>query len=252
MIVNDLDRPSRPNETDGASGSDQGVRQSERYCRGAWNAVCRSQAVIEFDLAGIIIWANDRFLALTGYRLPALVGQHHRMLCRQTDRASVAYRSFWERLRLGEFDQGEFCRLKADGREVWLHATYNPIFDEDGAVRRILKVATDITRQVELERALQQKGADLEATLAEICHIVQDIAAIAKQTNLLALNANIEAARAGPAGAGFAVVAKEVKKLAQDTQAATIRASELTDRHGVTVAQDMASKPRAAMDSLSQ
>lgn len=204
---------------------------SDSYCRAAWNAVCRSQAVIEFDTSGVITWANERFLTLVGYQLRQLVGQHHRLLCTPDFAASSSYAAFWERLCRGEFEQGEFPRQRADGSELWLQATYNPLFDERGRVQRVLKVATDITRQVVLERQLHSNSAELKATMTELDSVVVAISTIANQTNLLALNATIEAARAGDAGRGFAIVASEVKKLSSDTQAATKRASSMLRRH---------------------
>lgn len=166
-----------------------------------------------------------------GYNLGQLVGNHHRMLCDPEYVASPAYQHFWDMLRQGEFEQGEFSRRRADGSEIWMQASYNPIFDEEGVTRRVLKVATDVTRQVQLDRALQANQAAMQETMVELGAVVGAINTIAKQTSLLALNATIEAARAGDAGRGFAVVAGEVKKLSEDTRAATQRASEMLDRH---------------------
>jgi len=205
---------------------------SDGYCRAAWAGVCRSQAVIEFDMTGVVTWANGRFLDLVGYDLARLAGRHHRILCEAEYAASAEYQQLWDRLRRGEFDQGTFARRRADGAEIWLQATYNPIFDAGGTARRVLKIATDITRQVMLERELQHRGVALQETMAELGRVVSDISAIARQTNLLALNATIEAARAGEAGRGFAVVAAEVKKLSADTQAATRRAGTMMDAQG--------------------
>lgn len=204
---------------------------SDGYCQAAWEAVCRSQAVIEFETTGIITWANDRFLALMGYRLAELVGNHHRMLCDPDYATSPEYGRFWETLQRGQFEQGEFSRRRADGSEIWMQASYNPIFDQAGDIRRVLKVASDITRQVMLDRALKANQAAMQATMAELVDIVSAITNIANQTKLLALNATIEAARAGDAGRGFAIVAAEVKKLSGDTRAATQRASDMLDRH---------------------
>lgn len=168
---------------------------SDGYCRAAWQAVCRSQAVIEFDTAGIITWANDRFTMLMGYSLAQLVGHHHRMLCDPEYAASPEYERFWAVLRAGEFEQGEFSRRRADGSEIWMQASYNPIFDQDGAIRRVLKVASDVTRQVLLDRALRANQAAMQDTMVELSGVDSAISSIAGQTNLLALNATIEAAR---------------------------------------------------------
>lgn len=207
---------------------------SDGYCRAAWNAVCRSQAVVEFDMSGSITWANERFLQIVGYRFNDLIGRHHRLLCSEAFIASDQYQQLWQRLRLGEYTQGEFPRVGADGTEIWLQATYNPIFDQDGVIQRVLKIATDITRQVVLERELQKKSAALELTMGGLGKVVSAISNIAQQTNLLALNATIEAARAGEVGRGFAVVASEVKKLASDTEAATRQAGSMLGRHNLS------------------
>jgi PAS domain S-box-containing protein len=111
--------------------------------------------VAEFDVTGVITWANGRFLSLMGYGLSELVGQHHRVLCDPEYAASAEYEQFWGILRHGDFEQGTFPRRRADGSEVWMQASYNPIFNQERGIQRVLKVATDVTRQVLLERALQ-------------------------------------------------------------------------------------------------
>ena len=182
-----------------------------------WDAICRSQAVIEFAPDGTILWANDLFLATMGYALGEIVGRHHRIFCDEGQARSAAYAALWEKLGQGDFDAGEYRRLGKNGQEVWLQATYNPVFNAQGRVERILKIATDTTPSKSLR-------AELKSTVDGLVDIVDTISGIANQTNLLALNATIEAARAGEAGRGFAVVAAEVKKLAGDTRAATDRA----------------------------
>jgi methyl-accepting chemotaxis protein len=113
--------------------------------KGKYAAIDRAQAVIEFDLDGIILHANQNFLALTGYGLGDLVGQHHRMLCEPRYAESAEYQRLWERLRVGEVESGEFKRLGRGGREVWIRATYNPILDLDGRPYKIVKYALDVT-----------------------------------------------------------------------------------------------------------
>ena len=171
-------------------------------------------------MSGGITWANERFLALVGYQLYDIVGRHHRLFCEDAHATSAEYQALWQTLRRGEFAHGEYQRRRADGSELCLQATYNPIFDRDGIAQRVLKIATDVTRQVQLERALASNGAALQETVDELTSVVDAITSIATKTNLLALNATIEAARAGDAGRGFAVVASEVKKLSSDTKLA--------------------------------
>lgn len=197
---------------------------TERQSGAAWDAICRSQGVVEFAPDSTILWANDVFLAPLGYELAEVVGRPHRIFCDPTYAASLAYAEFWRQLGSGEFHAGEFRRVAKDGREVWVQATYNPVLDGDGRSERILKIAADITRA-------KHQSAELERIIAQLGDIVTTINGIAAQTNLLALNATIEAARAGDAGRGFAVVASEVKKLAADTRLATEKATTMMRDH---------------------
>lgn len=205
-------------------------RPSDVYSREAWTAVCASQAVIEFDASGVITWANEQFLAIVGYQLDELTGRHHSVLCDPAYASSDRYVAFWAKLRSGRFDRGTYPRRRRDGAELWLRATYSPMLRE-GKVHRVLKVATDATDRVMLERALEKRETALRATVTDLSETVKLISTIAGRTKLLALNAAIEAARAGDAGRGFTVVANEVKRLADETKAATDRASKMVDRH---------------------
>lgn len=113
------------------------------------NAISRAQATIEFNTDGTIIGANENFLSTLGYNLNEIVGQHHRIFIDQAYAASADYARFWERLLSGEFVAGEFTRIAKGGRNVFIQASYNPVFDDAGHVIKVVKFATDVTQRVE-------------------------------------------------------------------------------------------------------
>jgi methyl-accepting chemotaxis protein len=114
---------------------------------GKITAIDRAQAVIEFGLDGTIITANDNFLAVVGYSLAEIKGKHHRMFVSPEDRDSPDYQAFWDRLNRGDYQSAEYKRIGKAGKEVWILATYNPIFDERGKPFKVVKFATDVTQQ---------------------------------------------------------------------------------------------------------
>ncbi|MBN9334506.1 methyl-accepting chemotaxis protein [Devosia sp.] len=126
-------------------------------------AISRSQAVIEFTPSGEIVTANTNFCQALGYSLEDIRGRHHRMFVPPEEATSAGYADFWAKLSRGEFQAAEYLRLGKGGKEVWIQATYNPIFDHHGKVFKIVKYATDIT---ERKRAVNLLGAEL-ANLAD-------------------------------------------------------------------------------------
>lgn len=119
-------------------------------------ALMRSTAVIEFDLDGTILTANERFLATVGYRLEQIRGKHHRMFCEPEEVNSAGYQAFWDKLRRGEYVAERFKRIDAHGRVIWLEASYNPIFDAHDVLYKVVKFATVITEQVNQEQAVAE------------------------------------------------------------------------------------------------
>jgi methyl-accepting chemotaxis protein len=124
-------------------------------------AISKSQAVIEFDLDGTVITANENFLGAVGYRLEEIVGQHHRMFVEPHYAESAEYRGFWERLRRGEFDAAEYKRIGKGGKEIWIQASYNPVHGPDGKPMKVVKFASDVTAQ-------KMASADSQGQLAAI------------------------------------------------------------------------------------
>ncbi|TJY62827.1 PAS domain S-box protein [Sinimarinibacterium sp. CAU 1509] len=123
--------------------------------QGIVNALNKSQAVVEFDLKGSVTHANDLFLKAVGYSEDEVAGQHHSMFVDPAYRNSAEYRQFWEKLGKGEYDAGQYKRIRKDGSELWIQASYNPICDEMGRPFKVVKYATDITEKVRAEQALR-------------------------------------------------------------------------------------------------
>lgn len=114
---------------------------------GQISAISKSQAVIEFNLDGTIINANENFTATVGYSLDEIRGKHHSMFTEPAHAVSAEYKAFWEKLNRGEFDSGEYKRLAKGGREIWLQASYNPIFDANGKPFKVVKYASEVTEE---------------------------------------------------------------------------------------------------------
>lgn len=218
------------------------------------NSLERYMAVISFDSQGHVLEANDNFNKVMEYELDEIVGKHHEKFC--FDGFYKENPDFWQRLSKGESFQSRYSRKTKSGEEVWLDATYSPVFNAQGNVYKVVKFAMNVTDQVkqfntakEITQNTSEKTTtitnkalsildevvktsksvlheieladkittDLTTQAEKVSSIVKAIQGVADQTNLLALNAAIEAARAGDVGRGFAVVADEVRTLSQQT-----------------------------------
>ncbi|WP_338563832.1 PAS domain-containing methyl-accepting chemotaxis protein [Erwinia sp. E_sp_B04_7] len=238
------------------------------------NALDLSMAVIEFTPDGKILTANNNFLTTMGYALSDIVGQHHRIFCYESFYKDKP--DFWQKIGKGQHFVGRFERKTASGERIWLEASYNPVYDADGKVGKVIKIASDITARVEAAKrvadiavttseetsqithnanevldetvrnsglvaiqvnAATEIGAQLNASAKSISEVVDTINVIAAQTNILALNAAIESARAGEAGRGFSVVAAEVRRLAASTASATQKITAVVEINSTLIQQ---------------
>ncbi|MWV24149.1 PAS domain S-box protein [Methylobacterium sp. 2A] len=145
-------------------------------------ALSRSLATIEFALNGTILDANPNFLAAMGYSLNEIRGRHHSLFVEPAFRESAAYLQFWECLRRGEYQTAEYKRIAKGGREVWIQATYNPVFNAAGKPTKIVKFATDITAEKLL-------ALDLEGQIQAL-HRSQAVIAFSLDGTIVSANQN--------------------------------------------------------------
>jgi len=108
-----------------------------------------------------------------GYRLDEIKGKHHRMFCEESHAASQEYAEFWAKLNRGEFDGGRYKRVGKGGKVIWIQATYNPIYDVNGRVAKVVKFASDVTAQVELEESVKRRAEDDQRKVAALLDVVK-------------------------------------------------------------------------------
>jgi methyl-accepting chemotaxis protein len=151
--------------------TEQKLRNAEY--KGKLEAIGKSQGVIEFNMDGTIITANENFLNVVGYPLEEIQGKHHRMFCESSYADSPEYKTFWEKLNRGEFDSGEYKRLGKGGAEAWIQASYNPIMDLNGKPFKVVKFATEITDKVnKVAQILDVVNAATEGDLTKELNVV--------------------------------------------------------------------------------
>ena len=194
------------------------------YLQAQIDAINRSQAVVEFDLAGLIVSANENFLKVIGYRLDEIQGQHHSMFVDPKERGSDSYRQFWARLGKGELVSGEFHRIGKGGRDIWIQASYNPVFDLDGKPVKVVKFANDVTekfleqrRRGEIFRQVDAQLGGMTESVSSVSHEAVEAAAASNQTS-----GNVQAVAAGAEelSASFQEISRQVAHAADIAQKA--------------------------------
>jgi len=147
--------------------------------------------VIEFELDGTIITANQNFLSVMGYSLDEIKGRNHSIFIEAAHKDSAEYRKFWDALRAGDYQAAQYKRIGKGGKEVWIEASYNPVLDQNGKVCKVVKFATDLSGRKAQNAALAQDFESKVKTLVEsvsqsATHMqatAQSLAAAAEQTN---------------------------------------------------------------------
>jgi methyl-accepting chemotaxis protein len=224
--------------------------------QGQLESISRSNAVIEFNMDGTVITANDNFLRVTGYALHEIKGKHHRMFVGGEYGSSVEYRNFWDKLNRGEFLVGTYSRVNKRGEDIYLQASYNPIVDMEGRPMKIVKYALDMTEVIRVIKAMAKGDfslrcdtavdnggltAEVNRTLENISSVLGNISqasdVVAKSSDLLQKKADDLKRSTTEVAAAISQMAKG----AQDQASRTDESSKLIN-HVMTSSNEMERK----------
>jgi methyl-accepting chemotaxis protein len=198
---------------------------------GQINAISKSQAVIQFNMDGTIITANENFLGALGYSLPEIQGKHHGMFVEPSYRGSQEYKAFWDSLQRGEYQAAEYKRIGKGGREVWIQATYNPILDLSGRPFKVVKFATDVTQQVTERVRRIEAGKAVDNDLQEIANA---ISTASQQATSAASASGQTSSNVQAVAAGAEELAASVAEISRQTADASRISSQAVDEAAKT------------------
>ncbi len=211
---------------------------------GQIKAIKKSQAVIEFNMDGTIIDANDNFLKTLGYTLEEVKGKHHRIFVDPDYAKTEEYVKFWQDLNDGKYQCKEFKRIGRSGRQVWINASYNPILDLNGKPYKVVKYATDITNQILIINAIRENSQALASSSEELTAVGQQMSANAEETSA---QANVVSAAAEEVSQSLQTVAtssdelnSSIKEIAKNTSESTriaIQAVKVTENTNTTISK---------------
>ncbi len=189
--------------------------------QGKVEAIGRSQAVIEFEMDGTIITANDNFLKTLGYTLDEIKGKHHSLFVEPAYKESAEYRAFWEKLRKGEYQAAQYKRIGKGGKEVWIEASYNPVMDANGRPCKVVKFATDLTKRKEENMALAAEFENgVKSMVQTVATSAQDMEATAQTLAAASEQTNQQSSTVSAATEELAASVTEIaRQIAESTQA---------------------------------
>ena len=212
--------------------------------KGQLDAINKSQAVITFDLDGTIRHANDNFLGAVGYSLSEIRGKHHRIFMPPEDAASAEYEAHWAALRRGEYQSGEYRRLGKHGKEVWIQASYNPIFDLKGHPFKVVKYASDVTDQVKLRKTVEEILHGVVETSRGLTTASEDLGSVSQNMSAAAEETSVQASTVSAASEQ---VSQNVQSIATATEEMSVSIREIARN-----AADAARVASSAVDVASQ
>ncbi len=222
------------------------------------NGFSASQAMIEFEVDGTIVTANDNFCNALGYRLSEIQGQHHRMFADPEYAASKEYRQFWDDLRNGDFQAGEFRRITKSGDDIWILASYNPIKDENGNTYKVIKLATDVTEKKQAELQMEQDRLDAEVRdrkqKAELEELLEKVAASADLIDQGSRQVASSSQMLSEGASEQAASLEEISSSLEEMSSMTVQSSESAQQASILSeeAQSAAEKGESEMTQMSQ
>jgi len=182
---------------------------------GQTTAIGKTQSVLEMQMDGTIITANDNFLKILGYSLDEVKGRHHRMFVESAEQNSPAYAEFWTRLNRGEYQAADYKRITKNGKEVWMQGSYNPILGLNGKGFKVVNFAIDVTGQVRLKTGIADLLATISETSIAMAASAEELTAVSQQ---LATNAGDTAQQANAASATSEEVSANVNVVAASSE----------------------------------
>lgn len=199
-------------------------------------ALDRGQGVIEMSLDGYVLDANPMLLDMVGYRIEELRGQHHRALVNPEYARTPDYENHWRKLRAGEFVSGTFERIHKDKSKVYMRASYNPVFDQDGRLLKIVKYATDVTAQQISIEELQKVVSELSSSTESLAASSTQLESTAQTTMTRATSVQAQSEEIATTMHGVSAATEELSASVKEIARSSATAAQEAQAGGLAVA----------------